>query len=78
MKLSASTLRIIYPRLKSVNPDLVFTDDGSVEYKEFMKQFKLYQLSERIVTNYYSMVIIKDGINKFANENFWKEISQCS
>ena len=52
--------------------DDVFTNDGSVEYKEFIEQFKWYQRNKSIISNYYSMVIIRDGINKFANDKFWK------
>lgn len=43
----------------------LFVDDGSIEYKEFMKQVNLYLMNPLIATNYYSYKVIKDGIKKF-------------
>lgn len=46
-----------------------FVDNGSIEYKEFMKQIKLYLKDPSIVTNYDSYKIIANGIKKFIKIN---------
>lgn len=51
----------------------IFDDDGSVEYKEFIKQFERYQMSSYFLNNDYIFQIIKNGIGKYANANFWEE-----
>lgn len=61
--------------LCNLEPSIVFEDDGSIEFKEFIKQFKAYQSDSGVVNNYYSYQIIKDGIKKYANNVFWKEMS---
>ena len=55
----------------------VFEDDGSIEFKEFTRQFKHYQSDSDVLTNYHSYQIIKDGIKKYANNVLWKEIRSC-
>ena len=54
----------------------VFEDDGGVEFKEFIKQFRYYQSNSGVLNNYYSYQIIKNGIRTYANNVFWKEL--CS
>ena len=71
MKINLDDLKQFHFRLKDVDCDSVFTNDGSVEYKEFINQFKWYQREPSILSNYYSMVLLMDGVNKFANERFW-------
>ena len=46
----------------------LFVDDGSLEYKEFMKQLKLYLKNPSIVTNFHSYEIIKNGIKTFSKK----------
>ena len=60
--------------LCNLEPSIVFEDDGSIEFKEFIKQFKEYQFNSGVVNNYYSYQIIKHGIKKYANDVFWKEM----
>jgi hypothetical protein len=59
--------------LSGLECSAIFDDDGSVEYKEFIKQFERYQISTYFLDNYYSFQIIKNGIEKYANDNFWEE-----
>ena len=63
--------------LSGLECSAIFDDDGSVDYKEFIKQFEEYQCSTEVLTNYYSYLIIKKGISKYANDNFWKQIRSC-
>ena len=53
---------------------MVFEDDGSIEFKVFIKQFKHYQSNSGVLNNYYSYQIIKNGIKEYANNVFWKEM----
>ena len=46
----------------------LFVDDGSIEYKEFMKQVNLYLINPLIATNYYTYKVIKDGIKTFSKK----------
>jgi hypothetical protein len=46
----------------------LFVDDGSIEYKEFMKQVNLYLMNPLIATNYHSYKVIKDGIKMFSKK----------
>lgn len=59
--------------LSGLECSAIFDDDGSVDYKEFIKQFERYQISSDFLNNYYSFQIIKKGIGKYANGNFWEE-----
>lgn len=43
----------------------VFVDDGSIEYKEFMKQIELYLKDPIMATNSHSYKVLKDGIKTF-------------
>ena len=58
--------------LSGLECSAIFDDDGSVDYKEFIKQFERYQMSSDFLNNYYSFQIIKNGIDKYANDNFWE------
>lgn len=60
--------------LCTLESSAIFDDDGSVDFKEFVKQFEEYQYSTRVLTNYYSYQIIKKGINKYANRRFWEQL----
>ena len=53
---------------------MLFNDDGSVDFKEFIKQFNGYQHNSDFITNYYSYRIINEGIKKYANDRFWEAI----
>lgn len=74
MKINLYDLKGFLFRLKDVDCDSVFTNDGSVEYKEFIKQFKWYQRDPSILSNYYSMARLKDGINKFSKKEIIETI----
>ena len=63
--------------LSGLESSAIFDDDGSVDFKEFVKQFEEYQCSTEVLTNYYSYLIIKKGISKYANDNFWEQIRYC-
>lgn len=61
-------------KLCNLDCSIAFEDDGSIDFKEFIKQFKAYQSDSGVINNYYSYQIIKDGIKKYANNVFWKEM----
>ncbi len=67
-------LKTFHYILCNLECSMVFKDDRSVEFKEFIKQFKHYQSDSDVVNNYYSYQIIKKGIKKYANNVFWKEM----
>jgi len=67
-------LKLYHHILSGLECSAIFDDDGSVDFKEFVKQFEKYQYNTDVLNNYYSYLIIKDGISKYANDNFWEEI----
>ena len=67
-------LETFHYKLCNLDRSIIFEDDGSIEFKEFIKQFKHYQSDSGVVNNYYSYQIIKNGIKKYANNVFWKEM----
>ena len=69
-------LKSIHYKLCNLPCLMIFEDDGSIEFKEFIKQFRHYQSDSGVLNNYYSYQIIKKGIRIYANNVFWKEI--CS
>ena len=70
-------LKTFHRILCNLDCSIVFEDDGSIEFKNFIKQFKDYQFDSVVLNNYYSYQIIKDGIKKYANNVFWKEMCSC-
>ena len=42
-----------------------FQDDGSIEFREFIKHLEKYRRDESILTNFYSYELLRDGVNKF-------------
>lgn len=67
-------LKAFHHKLCKLECSMVFEDDGSIEFKEFIRQFKHYQSDSGVLNNYYSYQIIKNGIKKYANNVFRKEI----
>ena len=69
-------LSSLYYRFKNADIKDIFTDDNSIKFKEFIKQFELYQHNCKVLTNYYSAMIILKGVREFANDNFWKILNK--
>ena len=67
-------LKAFHHKLCNLECSMVFEDDGSIEFKNFIKQFKRYQSNSGVLNNYYSYQIIKKGIKKYANNVFRKEM----
>lgn len=42
-----------------------FQDDGSIEFKEFIKHLEKYYRDNSVITNFYSYKLLRDGVNKF-------------
>lgn len=42
-----------------------FQDDGSIEFKEFIKHLEKYYRDNSVLTNFYSYELLRDGVNKF-------------
>lgn len=54
--------------IDSINEDeisSIFADDGSIEYKEFIDQLVGCIKCPHYITNFYTAVIVSEGINKF-------------
>ncbi len=60
--------------LSKMDCSAVFDDDGSVEFKDFIRLFERFRIFSNTITNYYSYQIIKNGINKYANRRFWEQL----
>lgn len=60
--------------LSEMDCSAVFDDDGSVEFKDFIRQFERFQIFSDTITNYSSYQIIKKGISTYANRRFWEQL----
>ena len=74
MVMNLYDLRSHHYVLSEMDCSAVFDNDGSVEFKDFIRQFERFQIFSDTLTNYYSYQIIKNGINKYANRRFWEQL----
>ena len=69
MKINLLDLRNnVYYVLKDSVVDELFDNDGSLEFREFIKNLDWY------INNYYHVVLVRDWINKYANNKFWEKM----
>ena len=75
MKINLLDLRNnVYYVLKDSVVDELFDNDGSLEFREFIKYLDWYIKDSSVINNYYHAVLICDGINKYANNKFWEKM----
>ena len=75
MKINLLDLRNnVYYVLKDSVIDELFDNDGSLEFREFIKYLDWYIKDSSVINNYYHAVLVRDGINKYANNKFWEKM----
>lgn len=56
---------ILFLSRLSLNYREHFQDDGSIEFREFIKHLEKYYRDNSVLTNFYSYELLKNGVNKF-------------
>jgi len=75
MKINLLDLRNnVYYVLKDSVVDELFDNDGSLEFREFIKYLHCYIKDSSVINNYYHAVLVRDWINKYANNKFWEKM----